>query len=124
MTQEFHILRQGRSWVPIKLEITENLSYGALRTTRFYVYDDDNPDNFLGQIERIRNHVTHQVHNRIRYDNKPVTVWRVVTNPPTPYYLYKDTRSEALGALLGLGQYDCHQAHRPQWWITCPLHNT
>lgn len=121
---EFHILRQNRFWVPIDLDIQENPSYYAgLDITRFYVRDEDNPDHGIGQIERIRNHVTHQVHDRIRYDNKPVTVWRVVTNTPISG-LYKDTRSEALGALLGLGQYDCHQAHRPQWWVNCPLHNS
>lgn len=102
--------------MPVTLDITKDAySY----TTRFSISMDGTP---LGKIERIANHRTFQIHDRVRYDNKPVTVWRAL--PSTPGF-YADTRNEAIAGLTQLGlesSTDIHLAHRAPWWVGCTLH--
>ncbi len=115
---EFHI-RRSHVWMPVEITIYKDDLYSGEYTTRFSLSMDGTP---LGKIERIKDHVTHQVHDRVRYDNKPVTVWRAL--PSTPG-LYDNTRSEAIADLGELGldsSHDLHLAHRAPWWVGCPLH--
>ncbi len=115
---EFHIRGIDR-WEPITLDIVKDDLYSGAYTTRFSVLLDGAS---LGKIERTKDHVSHQVHDRIRYDNKPVTVWRAL--PATPG-LYNDTRNEAIAELTKLGlesSTDLHLAHRAPWWVGCTLH--
>ena len=121
----FHVDRLSdgaKFWEEIDLTIARNEDYSGIHTTRFLVYDAADPDHLLGQIERHANYTTFQVYDRIRYDNKPITVWRAVPSPPG---LYDDPRTEAIANVLGLSsQFDIHLAHRPPSWVTCPLHNS
>lgn len=116
---EFHFKRET-IWKRLVLDIIRDDLYSSTDTTRFLIQGGDGGP-FIGKIERIENYVSHQVHDRIRYDNKPVTVWRAL--PMTMPGLYDDTRSEALAELLKLpSRFDLHQAHRPQWFAGCTLH--
>ncbi len=115
----FHICKD-RTWSAITLDIVLDEDASYTNTARFKVYDGMT-ETFHGWIERNDNYVSHQVHDRLRYDNKPVTVWRAV--PVTPG-LYDDTRSEAIAELLKLNQHDLHLAHRPRRWDGCTLHGS
>ena len=114
----FHIFKD-RIWSVLTLDIVLDEDASYINTTRFKIYDGMT-ETFHGWIERTDNHVSHQVHDRIRYDNKPVTVWRAM---PTTPGLYDDTRSEAISKLLKLNsRFDLHLAHRPRRWAGCTLH--
>ncbi len=116
----FHI-RQDNVWMVLDLKIKYERDYAGI--TIFQV-TDAYTGHFYGRIERIKNHVSHQVHGRIRYDNKPVTVWRSL---PAFAGLYDDTRSEALSSIVFKDRHhgrrhDIHLAYRPPSWVGCPLH--
>jgi hypothetical protein len=73
-------------------------------------------------LTRDPSHVTHQVHGRIRYDNKPRVRFRANTHG----LFYEDTRNEALGDILaGLGltreKASVHLPGRSKWWRSCNL---
>ena len=109
-------------WMPVTIDIKADALYSSMYNTRFIVSMDGTP---LGKIERSENYVSHQTHDRIRYDNKPVTVWRVLSTFMQTG-LYADTRSEAIADLpdLGLGSpHDLHLSHRAPWWVGCTLHD-
>lgn len=115
---EFHIRRQSRFWTPVELTIVKDDLYSSTDNTRFKIFHGEHD---LGKIERIQNYVSHQTHDRIRYDNLPVTVWRAL--PMTMPGLYDDTRNEAIADLMKLNSSsDLHLAHRAPWWVGCTLH--
>jgi len=117
---DFHI-RRDHDWVLVTFDIVQDDLFSGIDRTRFRVSENGTP---LGKIERIENYVSHQTHDGIRYDNKPVTVWRALSTFMQTG-LYADTRIEAIADLADLGlesSRDLHQSHRAPWWVGCPLH--
>jgi len=77
----------------------------------------------IGRIARHDDHVSHQVHGRLRYDNRPRTAWQILRFKEgmgwTGNGIYLDTRNEVLARVLDV--YDLHLPGRCPSWQTCPF---
>lgn len=120
-----YLKRPERAWKEATLEVIKR-DDERLNGDYFYVlYEGDH----IGVFQRIDNHRTHQVHGRIRYDNKPRTRFqRVRETFDGPRHFVEDTRVEVLGDILAdhldieVFRTECHLAGRKPRWLGCDLH--
>lgn len=121
---KLHYRHLDRDWREVEIEVKRR---DHEYTMEYYdvILDGDH----IGVYQRIPNHRTHQVHGRIRYDNKPRTRFqRVQETFDSPRYFTEDTRVEVLADIitehfdLPLWKSDWHASGRKPMWVGCDLH--
>ena len=129
-TQQFKFHYESRAqgrwkggWRETQIKLTEVRSFADHTVYRVGSWLSTQQWYQAGEIVRIRNYVSYQVHDRIRYDNRPVTVWQAM---PTTPGVYRDTRREVIAELLLGGRnyyvHSAHMANHPSQWSACTLH--
>ena len=113
---------EARYWRSAEIEVSLRQNGEVQEAWRSQTYDVLIDGEKVDTLWRDPSNVTHQVHGRIRHDNRPQVRFKADKSGTS----YRDTRVLALGDILmerGVAS-DANAVHLPgrkPWWVSCGL---